>query len=287
MSPSPRTAIGFLYHPAVPRDLPVIESARQWLAQQGIEIWDRGRQDQKAPPAGELARTRLIVTLGGDGTFLNGARLAVSRQIDVLGVNFGRLGFLTELDAHDLQTGLERYLEGTVRIDERCVLEAVLNRGGRSIARLLAINEVTVHQAADPRLIRLEIAVDGREVGTFDADGVLVATATGSTAYALALGGPIMEPELMDMVMVPINPFALTVRPILFSPATRLTIRLPRYQAALRADGISRRRLVAGDAISVAGFGRRLRTVRLSPNGAFFETLRQKLGWGTPLVPYP
>jgi NAD+ kinase len=135
-------------------------------------------------------------------------------------------------------------------------------------------------------VIRLTIQVDGQEVGTFDADGSLVATPTGSTAYALALGGPIVEPTLRNMVLVPVNPFALTVRPMVFSPTIALQIGLARFRAELTIDGRKvGRRMLGGDQLVVAGFDQALRVVRFGPAESFFQQVRQKLGWGTPLVP--
>jgi NAD+ kinase len=161
-----------------------------------------------------------------------------------------------------------------------------VERGGRRTQRGLGLNEVVVQRGVDSRLLRLQVAIDGQDVGALDADGAVVATATGSTAYALAVGGPILEPTLADLVFVAMNPFALTVRPIVFSPGV-LSIRLPRESAALTIDGTSRGRLRPGDTVFVEGYDRALQVVRLGPPEDFFKVLRRKLGWGTPLVPFP
>jgi NAD+ kinase len=135
-------------------------------------------------------------------------------------------------------------------------------------------------------MLRVEIDVGGQAVGVIDADGVMVATATGSTAYALASGGPILEPTLRDLVLVPMNPFALTVRPIVFPPGQDITLAVVRGPAELRIDGGRRSRAVqAGDRLRCGSHPRPLRVVRFSPPESFYRRLAEKLGWGRPLVP--
>jgi len=280
-------SVGLLIHPQVDSGLPALQAARKFLKERGLQVWEVRRDGL----AGELDRhvsgTRLLVTLGGDGTLLHGGRLAAEAGIPLLGVNLGRLGFLTELEAGDLVKGLRQFFAGDYRQEERTLIECVVRRGRRRVQRSLALNEAVVHRGADPGLIRLRVSVDGQELGVIDADGVLVATATGSTAYALALGGPILEPDLMDLVIVPMNPFALTVRPVVCTPSRSLTVELPNHQATLQIDGSSTAPLRSGDLVSIAAYGRRLRIVRFSPPERFYHLLRQKLGWGLPLVPYP
>lgn len=275
--------IGFLFHPHVDRQMPALLAARGVLAEAGVESWEATRDQRPALSRG----TRLLVTLGGDGTLLDGAHLAAPREVPVLGVNLGRLGFLTELEADGLAEGLRRFLAGDYRIDERTLLEVRVERDGRRSRSILALNEAVVLRSGAIGIARLCLDVDGQEVGTIDADGVLVATATGSTAYALAAGGPILEPSVEDLVVVPMAPFALTVRPIVFPPRQALTIELSRGPALLTVDGGAGRRLRAGDRVHLAAYQRRLRMVRLTPPERFYSLLRQKLGWGLPLVPTP
>ena len=280
-------AIGMLYHPQVDRDQAALERSRKLLAQRGIETWEVLREARPAQLRGRLSATRLILTLGGDGTLLYGARLAAPLGIPVLGVNLGRLGFLTELELGGLQSGLARFLEGDFRFDERTLLQATVVRGERRMSTSLGLNEVVVQRAGDTGLIRLAIMVAGQDVGTIDADGAAVATATGSTAYSLALGGPILEPSLDDLVFVPMNPFALTVRPIVLSPGNPVRIALVRHRGEMTVDGGPIRRLQPGDSLQVEAYGKRLKLVRFGPPERFYRTLREKLGWGMPLVPFP
>jgi NAD+ kinase len=227
----------------------------------------------------------LVVTLGGDGTFLAGARYAAPRGIPLLGVNLGRLGFLTEVEADQLEAGVNRFLDGEYRIEERTILKVVLTRGERTVARAIGLNEVVVDHSGEARMLRVEIDVGGQAVGVIDADGVMVATATGSTAYALASGGPILEPTLRDLVLVPMNPFALTVRPIVFPPGQDIRLSVLRGPAEMRIDGRRGRAVATGDLVRCGSHPRRLKVVRFSPPEEFYRRLGEKLGWGRPLVP--
>ncbi len=267
-------------------DAEVVQRVRAALRKHGAE----GRiADRDAPAEAQAAALKdagLIITLGGDGTFLVAARLAAPRGVPLLGVNLGRLGFLTELEADGVDDGVARFFAGDYRIEERTMLQVTLSRDGRSLARLIGLNEFVVDHSGEARILRLEIDVAGDAVGIIDADGVIVATATGSTAYALASGGPILEPSLRDLVLVPMSPFALTVRPIVFPPGQELTIKVVRGPADLRIDSGRRGRSVAsGDVVRCSAYPRRLKVVRFSPPGAFYKRLADKLGWGRPLVP--
>jgi len=233
-----------------------------------------------------LAGADLVLTLGGDGTFLGGARLAAPHGIPILGVNLGRLGFLTELERDHLEDGLRRFVAGDYRIEERTMLQVTLMQAGRTLVQSIGLNEVVVDHSGEARLLRLEIDVAGQAVGVIDADGAIVATATGSTAYALASGGPILEPTLRDLVLVPMSPFALTVRPIVFAPGQDVTLKVVRGPAEMRVDGDRQGVDVAtGDVIRCGAHERLLKVVRFSSPESFYQRLGDKLGWGRPLVP--
>ena len=280
-------SVGFLFHPQVDRSQPALDRAREVLSRAGLDVWETNRDGLAAQLRQQMRRTRLIVTLGGDGTLLSGGRLAAAQQVPLLGVNLGRLGFLTELELKGLPQGLERFLAGEFRSDRRTLLSTHVLREGRRLSRGLALNEVVIHRGSDPGLIRLGLAIDGQELGVIDADGVCVSTATGSTAYGLALGGPILEPDLDDIVVVPMNPFALTVRPVVCTPNRSLTVALPRNGASLTLDGSASGRVRMGDVVSINAYRHKLELVRFSPPERFYDVLRHKLGWGLPLVPHP
>ena len=265
---------------------PVVQRAMKALRARKVGAWEADRDGPVSSITRRLKDTTLVVTLGGDGTFLAAARLAAPRGIPVLGVNLGRLGFLTELDEGDLEEGLERFFKGDYRIEERNVLQASLTRGGKNIAQGIGLNEAVINRSGEARMLRVEIDVGGQAVGVIDADGMMVATATGSTAYALASGGPILEPTLLDLVLVPMNPFALTVRPIVFPPGQDISLSVVRGPADLRIDGGRRGRSVhVGDKLRCGSHPRRLKVVRFSPPEYFYTRLAEKLGWGRPLVP--
>src|SRR6202158_4081126 len=240
------TAVCILHGPRA--DAEVVARTIKALTDRKVDSWEADRDGPVTALTAKLKATTLVVTLGGDGTFLAGARLAAPRGIPILGVNLGRLGFLTELESEQLEDGLTRFLDGAYRVEERTILQVTLSRGGRNVARSIGLNEVVVDHSGEARMLRVEIAVGGQAVGVIDADGVMVATATRSTAYALASGGPILEPTLRDLVLVPMNSFALTVRPIVFPPGQDITLAVVRGPAELRIDGGRRGRAVqAGD----------------------------------------
>jgi NAD+ kinase len=264
----------------------VVERAFKALKAHGADAWEGDRDGPVNAITSRLKDTDLVITLGGDGTFLAGARLAAPRGISLLGVNLGRLGFLTEIDADDLEAGLARFFKGDYRIEERNVLQSTLSRDGENIAHAIGLNEAVINRAGEARMLRVGIDVGGQAVGVIDADGVMVATATGSTAYALASGGPILEPTLRDLVLVPLNPFALTVRPIVFPPDQVISLSVLRGPAELRIDGGRRGRMVqAGDTLRCGSHPSPLKVVRFSPPESFYLRLAEKLGWGRPLVP--
>jgi NAD+ kinase len=271
-----------VHHPRV--DMASVEGL---LAAAGIESWRQERDSPLRRTEAELASTDLIITLGGDGTFLYGARLALAHEIPVLGVNLGRLGMLTELEPDGLETGIARFIAGDYRLEERTAISSELHRSGRLVESCLGLNETMVHRTPSLKLIRFGMWMDDQEIGTIDADGVLVATATGSTAYALALGGPILEPTLPELVLVPMNPFALTVRPIVLNPDVHVRIQLAANPASVTTDGYLTWDAEAGDELRVAAYTKRLRVVRFAGPAEFYRILRQKIGWGAPLVPRP
>jgi NAD+ kinase len=278
------TAVCILRGPRADPD--VIARTINALTERNVDFWETDRDGPATAPAPKLKATTLVVTLGGDGTFLAGARLAAPRGIPILGVNLGRLGFLTELESEQVEDGLSRFFDGAYRIEERTILQVAQRRGGKELIRAIGLNEVVVQRAGEALMLRIEIDVGGQAVGVIDADGVMVSTATGSTAYALASGGPILEPTLRDLLLVPMNPFALTVRPIVFPPGQDITLAVVRGPAEMRVDGARRGRAVeTGDTVRCGSHPRRLKVVRFSPPEAFYRRLGEKLGWGRPLVP--
>ncbi|HEY8393302.1 MAG TPA: NAD(+)/NADH kinase [Thermaerobacter sp.] len=225
-------------------------------------------------PAGMTPVPDLVVSLGGDGTLLRAAR-SVPAGTPILGVNLGRVGFLSELAPDELWDELPGILAGRYEADDRRLLRA--GPAGGSAPALWAVNELVVRSAGTPRLLRLRLWVDSECAAEIDGDGVIVATATGSTAYALAAGGPAVPPELESLVVVPLCSFTLAARPFLVPPGRRVGVELVEGPPArVTADGQESTDLEAGQRLEVALSDQRLRLVRRR-RWPFYETMRTKL----------
>lgn len=224
----------------------------------------------------------ILLTLGGDGTLLRGARLVAPHGVPVLGVNLGHLGFLTSVGPDELEAGLEAAVTGQAVLDERMVLSALAEGAdGRSHGSYLALNDAVLHRGGVARMIRMAIHAHGEEVGTYSADGVILATPTGSTAYSLSAGGPIVSPAVDCILATPISPHTLAIRPLVLSAAETVTVEVltPTEELILTIDGQEGARLMPGDRLVVSRAPVPLRLVRL-PGQTFFSTLRRKLRWG-------
>ena len=224
----------------------------------------------------------LVIVLGGDGTLLAmAARIAAAgRDIPILGVNFGSLGFLTEIRIDELYGSLERVLDGTADIDVRAVLAADAHREGERFDSRTVLNDVVFTKGALSRMIELSVSVSGGFVTRVKADGLIVASATGSTAYNLSAGGPIVHPAVDALVLTPIAPHTLTHRPIVI-PGDSVVEVVPQSdeEAFVTFDGQSGFPLKPGDLVSVRKSERSLRLVK-APARSYFELLREKLKWG-------
>jgi NAD+ kinase len=230
-----------------------------------------------------VARVDLLVVLGGDGTLLSVADCAGAAGVDVpiLGVNFGSLGFLTEATLPELYPSLESALSGTARVEERMMLRATTVRGGTALPDQLALNDVVITKAARARMTDLSVFVGDEFVTRVKADGLIVATPTGSTAYNLAAGGPIVQPVVDAIVLTPIAPHMLTNRPIVIPASSVVRVQpamAPRDELYVTFDGQAGYQLEAGDEVRIRCAERRVRLLRPSSR-SYFEVLRQKLKW--------
>lgn len=229
-----------------------------------------------------VERAELVIAIGGDGTLLYAARLVADRGTPLLGINRGRLGFLTDVLPQDMLASVEAALEGRCEIDRRPLLCARVRRADGTQLESVALNDVVIQKWATGRMIDFETWIDGRYVNTHGGDGLIIATATGSTAYALSCGGPIVEPHLDVLVLAPICPHTLSDRPIIVSGRSTIDVRLierPDTHGQVTCDGIVLGELAAGDRLEVRPAHQHI--TLLHPSGHdYFRLLRSKLHWG-------
>ncbi len=230
--------------------------------------------------SGMFARADAIAVLGGDGTLLATARLAGEREVPIVGVNLGGLGFLTEITIDELGDTVERALRGEATIDRRRMLRATVKRGSGEDEVYQALNDAVLSRGSLGRIIDIETHVDGKFLALFKADGVIIATPTGSTAYSLSAGGPLVHPSVRVVVLSPICPHTLSVRPIVIDDGSILSFRLcsPGEELLLTLDGQQTVRLGADDVVEVTRSPHYACLVR-SPQLGFYDLLRTKLGW--------
>lgn len=230
----------------------------------------------------ECAELDLLLTLGGDGTLLRGARRVARHGVPVLGVNFGHVGFLTSAPPDELEESLVRALSGEIWLDERMTLDVRAEAPDGSVrGEFLALNDAVLHKGGVARMIRLAVHADGEEVGTYSADGIILATPTGSTAYSLSAGGPIVSPSVDCIVATPICPHTLAVRPLILPASETVSVEVltPSGELLLTIDGQEDAALLPGDRVVVRRSPMPARLVRFAGQ-TFFSTLRRKLRWG-------
>ncbi len=258
-----------------------------WLRRRGIQAdidEDTARSLGRSGgiPRGSLPKgTDLVVVAGGDGTLLSVARSAGPSAIPILSVNFGGLGFLTELQPDELYPCLTRVLRGEYAIEERLCLRVRYRGAEHSPSEHAVLNDVVITKSALARMITLDVRVDDDEVATYTSDGLILSTPTGSTAYNLSAGGPILDPHMKALVLAPICPHTMTYRPLVVPGSVRVkvTLRAQDEDAHLTLDGQVGFPMKNGDSITVDSRARPVRLVRVAER-SFFEVLRKKLRWG-------
>lgn len=224
----------------------------------------------------------LIIAVGGDGTMLYAAAIAHSRDVPLLGVNRGRLGFLTDISPDEMLPGIGQILDGNYSEESRLMLEATLTNSNGQQRRASALNDIVIQRRETGRMLDLRTAISGRFVNTHSGDGLIVATPTGSTAYALSCGGPIIEPGMDAVVVVPICPHTLSDRPVVVPAHLGIDVSLMArtgIQAEVMVDGHSIGELTANDQLAIARSDKRIRLLH-PPGYDFYEILRSKLHWG-------
>jgi NAD+ kinase len=245
-----------------------LREMRAFLSKRGCEVLAEGE-----------TRADLAIVIGGDGTMLAAARELVQQRVPLVGVNQGRLGFMTDIGHDDMLAGVGAILEGRYAIEERALLDAEIKRQGKSVLRTIALNEAVIGKGSQGRLIEFDLSVDGEFVYTLRADGIIVATPTGSTAYALSAQGPILHPAVPAWTLVPLNPHTLSARPVSVSDRSTIEIvLLHALDARAHFDGLALTDMAEGDRLVIKRSADVVRFVH-PPGYRYFATLREKLRW--------
>lgn len=279
MTTSPKH-IGILAHPQRPQTVPVAEQIAQFLALRGVETWLHSQWDEKSVAA-DVKKTQMVIAIGGDGAMLRAARVCATADVPVLGINMGQLGFLTEIAGpNSWETPLETVLRGDYWIESRMMVQASLLRAGETLASGEALNDIVISRGIAARTIRLETYIDGDWTITYNADAVIVATATGSTAYALACGGPILPPELRNILIVPVAPHLSMDRPIVLAEGATVEVVAAQdnmTEMVLTVDGVMVGDVIPGDIIRVQASQNISRFIRLRERHYFYRSLLDRL----------
>ncbi len=273
----PITTVGVVRHPNIPASNPLADAILYAVRQHGVKAWDCVGLDG-TETLERVAQTDLLVTLGGDGSILRAARAAAGHPTLILGINLGRMGFLTETEPERWQEVLPRVLRGDYWVEERMMLRGEARREDHLLAQEEALNDVVVGQGVLGRIVRLEVYVDGEPLTTYVADGLIVATPTGSTAYALAAGGPIMPPRQRNILLVPVAPHLSLDRAVVLAEGARVQVVVRGHSpAALALDGQNVIQLRAGDEVQVSASPHVARFARVRERGYFYRTLMARL----------
>ncbi len=270
-----------------PRCQDVAGELFRWLKERGFEPLVESHLARHMHCPGVRAadipgQADLVVVLGGDGTLISTARILGGRNVPILAVNLGSLGFITEITVDELYPALEKCLAGDFRISQRQMLQATLERDGRQMASHLVLNDVVINKGALARIVDLKTRVNDFDLTTFKADGLIISTPTGSTGYSLSAGGPIVTPSMNCIVITPICPHTLTNRPLVIDDASRVTVTvnsLDDEDVYLTLDGQVGLELKSGDVIQICRSAHCANLVT-SERRDYFEILRTKLKWG-------
>jgi NAD+ kinase len=293
MTTSSIRRVGIIVKPHQPDALQTVCGAVEWLAQRGIALagtadLERERIEHQTGCAVEsfptdqlAANVDLMIVLGGDGTMIATARMLGDCEVPVLGVNYGGLGYLAEFRIEELYTALESILAGNYRVDTRVMLAVELLRGTEEVTRNRVLNDVVINKSALARIIEIEAYLNDQFVNSFRADGLIVSTPTGSTAYNLSAGGPVIYPSMNAVVITPICPFTLSNRPIVVPDDAEIELRLKTEEedVSLTLDGQVGFPLQCQDRVRIRKSRSTFKLVQ-PMNRNYFEVLRDKLRWG-------
>ncbi|MEI2690986.1 MAG: NAD(+)/NADH kinase [Anaerolineae bacterium] len=280
--------IGILHHPRKPESVALAGQMAELVQARGCAAWLDSAWDESGITGrlGEQPGLDLLITLGGDGTILRAARMAASHGIPILGVKMGRLGFLAEVEPDNWNEPLELVLAGQYWLERRLMLEVLLRRHGVAVdesgreLRFQALNEAVVSRGRLARIVRVSTWIDGDFLTTYTADGVIVATATGSTGYALAAGGPILPPELRNILVAPIAPHLSLDRALVLAEGAVVRLEMASdHQVILSVDGQFDVEVHDGDTVEVTACNTSANFVRVRRPAYFYRNLMQRLKW--------
>jgi NAD+ kinase len=271
--------IGLLYHPKLAESRVMAAEMLEYIESLGASAWVSSSWDEESILT-HLGSSDLLIVLGGDGSMLRAARLTAGYNIPILSINMGRLGFLTEVQPAEWPHRIRQALTGDYWIEERMMVHAEHRREGQRLSAYDALNEVVVSRSQLARVVRLMTYIDGGYLTTYTADGLIAATATGSTAYALAAGGPILPPELENILLIPVAPHLSLERAIILSKGVTVQIHISTdHTAILTVDGHFEIELANEDEVIISAGSSVGRFVRLHEKNYFYRTLTQRLGW--------
>jgi NAD+ kinase len=275
-------SVGIVVKPGDDAARRTADELSEWLRKRTVALAGETFVSEKGSDAWPAAsKADLVVVLGGDGTMLATSRLVGDAEVLVLGINYGGLGYLTDFRIEEMYTALEAILEGDFEIDRRVQLDAEHFRDGKSLSKGRVLNDIVINKAAIARIIEIDVRLNGLFVNSFRADGLIVATPTGSTAYNLSAGGPIVYPSMNAVVLTPICPFTLTNRPIVVPDRAEIELKLPGEHKGvlLTLDGQTGIPLNSGDTVLIRKSETTFNLVQ-PPNRNYFDVLRNKLKWG-------
>ena len=265
--------VGILYHPKIEKAEAFSREVEKFLKAQGVSFWTCSAWEEEKAKS-QIAGTELILSIGGDGTILRAVRAVVPQMVPIVGINLGNLGFMTELKADEAFEKLPRLLGGEGWIEERAMLEAEPLSQGRIFH---AMNDVFVGRRSLARLVRIETRVDGEVLATYRADGVIVATATGSTGYSLAAGGPILCPQAEEIIFKPVCPHLALDRAVVLSSEAEIRLKvITTHEAMLSIDGQVELPMNSGDEVRVKISSHIARFLRIRPKAYFYSYLESK-----------
>ncbi len=272
------TRIGFAYNPTIEAASDLQERAAGWCRMHGVDQWS-APAGETATLVRELPATDVLVVLGGDGTFLRAAQAIAQVDVPLLGINLGKVGFLSKAEAHELEAMLAQLQAGAYSVRERMGLAgSILPAGRPAETRFTALNDIVVARGSLARVCRLDVAIDDTHVATFIADGLVISSPTGSTGYSFSAGGPILDPVSRNLVVTPIAAYLAAIRSVVVGPSqvVRCTV-VDAFEALVSIDGREDLPLAVGDVVEVRALERPIRLV--VPKGArpFWDLLRQKV----------